>query len=170
MVWVSEAQYSLLQQQAKAAGKPMLREPEARRSPRRVEDLPENQLEAQITDYLRAHGWTCTRQHVGTAYRRMSTQVMFTIPKGPADWRAERAIVPKGQRTGENTCFACELFYFETKAPGKKPERHQTLWALQRQLTGITATWFDSYDVFVRWYRRRYGMRAGDPPLDGGAR
>ena len=165
---VSEAQLSLLQQNAKkAAGKPALREPGTPRVQKRREDLPENQLEAQITGYLAAHGWTVTKQHAGTAYRRASTQVMFSIPKGTADWRAERAIIPRGARTGPNTTFPCELFYFETKAPGQKPEPHQDLWAKQRQLTGITATWFDSFEWFVKWYRHRYGMRAGDPPLEG---
>jgi hypothetical protein len=163
MVRVTPGQYSLLQENAK---KTTLREPEAPRQKKRAEDLPENQLEARIVGYLQAHHWTVTRQHVGTAYQRMSTRVMFSIPKGPADWRAERAVIPKGQRVGPDTNFLCELFYFETKAPGKRPEPHQELWATQRQLTGFTATWFDDYEVFVRWYRKRYGMSGGDTPID----
>jgi hypothetical protein len=102
MIRVTPEQYSLLRE--KAEGKATLAKQQRVR--KRKDDLPENQVERQITDYLGLYGWTCTKQHAGTAYRRLSTQVMFSVPKGQADWRAERPIIPKGERTGPAS-FLC---------------------------------------------------------------
>jgi len=163
---VSPEQYSLLRRNAE--GKPVLRVPGTKRArvKKRTEDLPENQLEKLVTDYLRHHGWTCTKQHAGFFKKFVGGKMTgFTIgEKGQADWRAERPVIPPGSRLSKTSCFRVELFYFETKAPGKKPEAHQQLWLDRRQLTGITTGWFSSFDSFVQWYRQRYGVRGGDPP------
>lgn len=173
MLRTSHDQYVALKRSAE--GKPLLREPRAAPVKRRASDLPENQVEAVIVGYLRTHGWIVTKQHAGVFYRKKfiqgrETVSAFTIgEKGQADWRAERPIIPPGQRATSKSCYSAELFYFETKAPGKKPEPHQQLWLDRRQLTGLAASWFDSLDSFVGWYRKRYGLRAGDPPLDKAA-
>ncbi|MDQ2899225.1 MAG: hypothetical protein M3Y07_05415, partial [Acidobacteriota bacterium] len=120
MLRVSPEQYSLLKRNAE--GKPVLREPGVKKArvKKRPEDLPENQLEAQVTGFLRNHGWICTKQHAGVFFRRGTNTGAFTIgEKGQADWRAERPIIPNGSRLSKTSCFLVELFYFETKAPGK---------------------------------------------------
>jgi hypothetical protein len=158
MLRVTPAQYQLL------IAKPEKRLRGAPRVKKRREDLPENQVERQITDFLKCMGWTVTKQHAGISYRRNSDQVAFSQVKGTADWSAERPIIPQGMRPTRDTCFALERFYLEVKAPGKKPQAHQLFWLDQRQLTGTTATWADSIQGFQKWYWKRYGIRAGDPP------
>ena len=158
---VSPEQYSLLlknTENARKKGRPAVKPPRVRK---RRELLHENQLEAQITGFLRLRGWVCTKQHAGVFQR--NGQAAFTIgERGIADWRAERPIIPPGQRITTTSCFDVELFYFETKAPGQKPQAHQKLWLERRQHTGLSATWFDSFSSFSLWYRQRYGARAGD--------
>ena len=121
MLRVSPEQYSLLKRNAE--GKPVLRAPGTKRVrvKKRAEDLPENQLEKLVTDYLRHHGWICTKQHAGFFKRFVGGKMTgFTIgEKGQADWRAERPVIPPGSRLSKTSCFRVELFYFETKAPAK---------------------------------------------------
>ena len=80
MLRVSPEQYSLLKRNAE--GKPVLRVPGTKRArvKKRAEDLPENQLEKLVTDYLRHHGWICTKQHAGFFKRFVGGKMTgFTI-------------------------------------------------------------------------------------------
>lgn len=123
------------------------------RTRRRKEDLPENVLERQVCDFLKAHGWTLTRNHVGlfVPYRESrkadgAWPVVHPIhigETGMADWRAERAVISTG---------LCEVFYFETKAPGKFPTLPQRAWLENKRALGFEAEYFNSSESFMSWY------------------
>ena len=137
------------------------------RATRRREDLPENQLEKQICDFLRIRRWQVRRNHVGLfvpyrvamelmAGRKPAGHVYKLTPirinePGTADWFAVRC-GPK-QRV--------EFFWFECKASGKPPTVKQVRWLWDQNLMALFAEWFDGFEGeaahdFVRWYGERF--------------
>lgn len=159
MIHMSPAQFQLLQ------GRSRPQQPRARqiRAKKRKQDLPENILVAQIKSFLEARGWTVTRQQTGLFTRpgvdrsqAQTGQLVYVGQKGMADWRAERPL------RGVGVPGACQLFYFETKAPGKRPKPHQQQWLETRAACGFLAAWFDDFSgdwdtSFLPWYRARFG-------------
>ncbi len=131
--------------------------PEAR--PRKPKSsLPENMVESQIVDFLRARRWVVRRQHVGKhvplgyllrmmARGPLTKAVLFQAivdvgEKHAADWRAERS-------AGGGLM---QVLYIEVKARGEKPEEGQLLRLEQYRLTGALAGWFDRIDAFEVFY------------------
>jgi hypothetical protein len=131
------------------------------RPKRKREDLPENQLTAQVVRYLQALGWTVVRQNSGLFARPYDPESRIRIgEKGAADWFAYRPLRDAGR---------VEFFFFELKAPGKKPRPEQVLWLGARMRTGTLAAWFDDFDFggsasFVPWLRQHFGRSPGDAP------
>ena len=133
-------------------------------------ELPENILEKQIGDFLRAHGWTLTRNHVGKFVPlsictsvihgfapavAMYSQVVTINSAGIPDWTATRAAPRSGGRLRE-------AFDYETKAPGQKPEPHQLAYLHALASKGFLAAWFDTFDEdwetsFLPWYGQHFG-------------
>lgn len=152
---MSAAQFALFQQPGAA------RKPGQPRLKRRPEDLPENQLTRQVCDFLRAKGWTVTRQQSGLFCRPFDPASRIRIGEpGCSDWRAERPVIPTGARRGSLAQYH-QLFYFELKAPGKKPRPDQLAWLRAREATGTLARWFDAFNGgrssdFVAWYRATF--------------
>lgn len=120
--------------------------------------LPENQVEQQITDFLRAKGWTVTRRHVGVfvPYHviksgRAPQGCMVRIGEtGEADWECIRPD-PLTDSAG-----AVNHFHLECKGPGKEPKPEQLDWMRKRKAQGFIAVWFDGLDTFASWYRATF--------------
>lgn len=169
-VRMTEAQARLLfgdrlEQPARGAPKPRVK--------KRKDELPENVLEGQIKGLLGARGWTCHRNHVGTFIPTgmimralesgipLTKEVLFRSlvrigEKGIPDWRAER-MVPVSDLPA-----TVQLFYWEAKAPHKKPSPDQKLWMEGRRALGWLVEWFDDFDFggshsFIAWYKERFG-------------
>jgi hypothetical protein len=102
-------------------------------------ELSENDVERQINDYLRWHGWRLHRLHVGKARFPSGHWVEF-YPQGTADWMATRG------RQGA-------VLYYEVKRPGEKPSADQVVFLEQARREGYPADWFDSLAAFVAWYK-----------------
>ena len=144
---------------------------------KRREDLPENQVEAQIVDFLRAKGWHVIRQQVGTyvPYRVLaearSGKTPNVIPirigeKGMCDWKASRALEPwmtirpsGASRLGNaaKELIARHEFEFEVKAPGRRPNPDQLEYIRRAIALKRNAFWWSSYDAFREAYRNLTG-------------
>jgi hypothetical protein len=163
VVRVTHSQLSLLEQNlARAKGEsrpdcgPATAGP-ARARGRRREDLPENQLERQITDLLAAHGFVTTRQHVGTfvPYRvlkqtaRVDRSVIHIGEVGAADWWSARPIIPAGGRALDGP-WPWQGFFWEAKASGKRPSAAQLEWLDRRRQVGFEAAWFNQFQAHDR--------------------
>lgn len=169
-VRMTAAQFALFDRPAAS------RAPSGPRTRRPKDQLPENIVEGQITGFLRARGWTVTRQQSGTFIpawvlhdpakahmlldeKRRGSLFVRVGEKGVADWRAERVCnmdeVARKQDL-DSRCLSHWLFYFEVKAPGKKPSEHQAAWLHARRSTGTAAEWFDDFDSFRQWYKERF--------------
>ena len=163
-VQMSEAQFALL---FPDAGKPRAATTRLAGPRKRREELPENILEEQIKGFLEVRGWVLLRQHVRTVvdWHQLAGKDVVKVAtlhpsrigeKGASDWVAVRPA--EGQPRG-----FVQLFYFETKAPGKKPNPHQRLYLEKRAACGFLAAWFDDFEgawdtSFVPWYRARFGL------------
>ena len=137
MVRVTEDQARLLFGKQPAALKPRQQKPRA--------ELPENQVEAQITGWLRAKGWIVERQQSGLW--KQGERFIRIGAVGRCDWCAIK-------------CAATPLvryFEFELKAPGRKPSAEQLAYMRGRRAAGLVAEWFDSFDVFRAWFERTIG-------------
>jgi hypothetical protein len=158
IIRVTTAQADLLF--GKVKGNPVRSAPRQPRPRKRRECLPENMLSGQIRGFLEAHGWVVTRQQSGLFTRPYETERKNLIrigEKGRSDWRAERPLAGHGPG-------AAQLFYYETKASGKKPRPEQQAWLEKRAACGFLAAWFDSFDEewdtsFLPWYRARFGEK-----------
>jgi hypothetical protein len=170
MIHVTQTQLNLLERnlvRAKSAGKegfcPETAGPNRARG-RRRENLPENQLERQVIDLLAAHGFTSTRQHVGVfvPYRVLrQTQSGQLTPEqaarnivrigeeGTADWWSARPIIPPGGRPLDGP-HPWQAFFWECKAPGKRPTAVQLEWMDRRRQVGILAWWFNQFQAADR--------------------
>lgn len=149
---ISEADLALLQGNLAGKGK-------ARAS------LRENDVEAQICDFLRLRRWIVKRQHVGkhvplglllrllgaggVTKQAIYRNVVDLGEKHAADWRAERAA----------TDGLMQVIYIEVKAPGRKPDADQLDWLNRARLSGARAGWWDSIDSFEAWYVTEFGAR-----------
>jgi hypothetical protein len=126
---------------------------------RRRDQLPENVLEQQIRDFLAWRGFISIRQHVGTflplrvAKQLQTGQITFEQAlrnvvsigeQGTADWWSARPIIPPGGRALYGP-HPWQAFYWEAKAPGKKPTDAQLAWMARRRQVGIEAAWFNQF-------------------------
>ncbi len=130
---------------------------------KRKEELPENQNEKIICDFLAIRGWIVERNHVGlfvpyaqfiNARTVKKPRVIRIGEKGVADWRAERLV--SGGGVG-----MFQRFDFEVKARGEKPKPDQSEWMSKRRLLGQIVVWFDGYDKgnspLIPWYFETWG-------------
>lgn len=63
----------------------------------------------------------------------------------------------KLDRAGEPTTRGLvELFFYETKAPGRKPSEDQVTWLQHRRVEGFLAEYFDSVEALVAWYHKHF--------------
>jgi hypothetical protein len=157
MLRVSKAQLSLLGRNLRSCGPPPARG-------KRREDLPENILEQQIRDFLAWHGYMSVRQHVGTfvpyrvlrqlqaggiATEAASRNVVRVGEEGAADWLSLRPVIEPDRRPPDGP-HLWQAFYWEAKAPGKRPSPAQLEWMTRRRQAGIEAWWFDQYQPEAR--------------------
>jgi hypothetical protein len=150
VIRVSPAQFSLLEANLRAGGTAPARG-------RRREDLPENVLERQICDFLAWRGFLSTRQHVGTfvPYRvlkqaaRGDPSVIHIGETGAADWWSARPIIPPGGRALDGP-HSWQGFFWEGKAPGRRPTEAQLAWLERRRQVGFEATWFSQFQAADR--------------------
>lgn len=158
-------QLSLLTGAKPKFGEPPQRPP---RPKKRREDLPENQVEAQIVDFLRAKGWHVTRQQVGTyvPYRVLaearSGKTPNVIPirigeKGMCDWKASRALFRDAIYDAAKVLVSRYEFEFEVKAPGRRPNPDQLEYIRRAIALKRNAFWWSSYDAFREAYRNLTG-------------
>jgi hypothetical protein len=144
VIRVSPAQLSLLEANLRAGGTAPARG-------RRREDLPENLLERQICDFLAWRGFLSTRQHVGTfvpyrVLKQAAGNVVRIGETGAADWWSARPIIPAGGRALDGP-HSWQGFYWEAKAPGKKPSSAQLEWLERRRQVGFEAAWFSQFQA-----------------------
>jgi hypothetical protein len=126
---------------------------------RRREDMPENVLERQITDFLAWHGFFSIRQHVGTflpfrvvkqlqagqiSFDQSLRNVVRIGEESAADWWSARPIIPPGGRALDGP-HPWAAFYWECKAPGKRPTAAQLEWMSRRRQVGLEAAWFNQF-------------------------
>jgi hypothetical protein len=150
MIRVSPSQLSLLEANIRSGGT-------APAGGRRRRDLPENVLERQITDFLAWRGFITTRQHVGTfvPYRvlkqaaRGEHDVVRIGEKGAADWWSARPLIPPDGRATDGP-WPWQAFFWEAKAPGKRPTDAQLAWIASRRQVGLEAAWFNQFEARER--------------------
>jgi hypothetical protein len=123
--------------------------------------LPENILERQITDFLGARGFVSTRQHVGVfvpyrvlkqiqsdrlAPEQAARNIVRIGEAGASDWWSARPIIPPGGRvhTGPHPWAG---FFWEAKAPGKRPTDARLAWIDRRRRVGLEAAWFNQFEA-----------------------
>jgi hypothetical protein len=189
VIRVTKSQVSLLKANLARAANPADTPGEPRR--RRPKTwLPENILERQITDFLALRGFITTRQHVGTfvPYRvakqiesgqltpeAAARNVVRIGEEGAADWWSARPIIPPGSRACDGP-WPWQGFFWEAKAPGRRPTDRQLEWMWRRQQVGLEAAWFNQFaaqdrpspaveprdsHVFEIWFSDYFGGRAG---------
>jgi hypothetical protein len=163
---------------------------------RRREDMPENMLERQIIDFLAWRGFITLRLHVGlfVPYRVLkqvlagqlapeaAARNVATIgEEGMTDWWSARPIIPPGARALDGP-WPWEAFFWEAKAPGKRPSPAQLEWLARRRQGGLEATWFNQFQaqdrpspaveprdshVFDTWFSRYFTAKNGSRELKG---
>jgi hypothetical protein len=131
---------------------------------RHHKDLPENQLEQQIRDFLAWRGFISIRQHVGTflplriarqlhggqiSFEQALRNVVRVGEEGAADWLSAKPTIATGKRPLEGP-HAYAMFFWECKAPGKRPTETQLAWMEKRRQVGIEATWFNQFQLHDR--------------------
>jgi hypothetical protein len=155
----SKAQLSLLERnQAVARGD---QAPAVIAARRRREDMPENVLERQITDFLAWRGFISIRQHVGTflpfrvvkqlqagqiSFEQALRNVVRIGEEGAADWWSARPIIPPGGRAQDGP-WLWQGFFWEAKAPNRRPTDAQLVWLEKRRQVGVEAAWFNQFEV-----------------------
>jgi hypothetical protein len=152
MIRVTPAQLSLLELNLSRGGEPS--RPRPQREARRKGDLPENQLERQIVDFLSWRGYVNLRQHVGlfTPWRivrqgsldEASRNVVRVGEVGAADWLSLRPVIAPGGRALDGP-HLWQGFFWEAKAPGKRPAAAQLAWIDKRRQCGFEAAWFNQF-------------------------
>jgi hypothetical protein len=126
--------------------------------------LSENDIEAQVRDFLESLGWMRLRNHVGlwtpaaTAHRAIDREdkreghklidsnVAQMHPEAFPDWAWVHSHYP--------------VLFLEVKAPGKKPTDKQQLWLDKLKAAHFLATWTDGLDnrhkcnsPLIPWYQ-----------------
>jgi hypothetical protein len=161
VVRASKAQLSLLKANLTRGDD---KAPAAVRASRRRHDLPENQLERQIVDFLAWRNFISIRQHVGTflpfrvvkqlqqgqiTFEQAMRNVIRINEEGTADWLSARPIIPAGGRALDGP-HPWQAFYWEAKAAGKRPTDAQVAWLDKRRQVGLEAAWFNQFAVTDR--------------------
>jgi hypothetical protein len=157
VIRISESQLTLLQQnQAGARGEPA---PAVVPVRRRREDLPENQLESQIRGFLNWRGFVTLRLHVGAflplrfarqlhggqiSLEQALRNVVQINEQGAADWLSIRPTIRPSARAQDGP-WPWEGFFWECKAPGKRPSPAQLAWLDKRRQCGFEAAWFNQF-------------------------
>jgi hypothetical protein len=157
MLRVTPAQLSLLEANlARAGGQASACTP---RGPRRREHLPENVLEAQIRDFLVWRGYVSIRQHVGTfvpfrvlkqlqcgqlAPEMASHNIVQIGEEGMTDWLSLRPMIEPGGRALDGP-WPWAAFFWECKAPNKRPSPAQLEWIDRRRQCGFETVWFNQF-------------------------
>jgi hypothetical protein len=123
--------------------------------------LPENVLERQITDLLAAHGFVNLRQHSGLFIPlRIAKQIetgqlppeaatrniVRTNEVGAADWLSLRPMIEPGRRPLDAP-WLWQGFFWECKAPSRRPTEAQLVWLDRRRQVGLEATWFNQFQL-----------------------
>jgi len=187
VIRASKQQLSLLESNLRIGGQV----PVVITARRRREDLPENNLERQICDFLAWRGFISTRQHVGlfVPYRvlrqlqcgRLETEsaarnVVKIGEEGIADWWSARPIISPGGRVQDGP-WMWQGFFWEAKAPRKKPSAAQLAWLDRRRQVGLESAWFNQFEpedrtppageprdshVFTTWFFN-YEMSCAQP-------
>jgi hypothetical protein len=183
MIRMSKAQLSLLERNLAGDQAPAVIPVRRRR-----ENLPENILERQITDFLSWRGFFSIRQHVGTflpfrvvkqlqagqiTFEQALRNVVRIGEEGAADWWSARPIIPPGGRALDGP-WPWQGFFWEAKAPGKRPTDVQLAWMQKRRQVGIEAAWFNQFaaadrpspvcepreaHVFETWFQEYFNRR-----------
>lgn len=170
-VHLNPDQASLLFAKPKFGERPPAVPAAATRVKKRKQDLPENQVEGQVTQFLRSRGWFVERQHVGTfvAYRVLvalrkaecdadrEKALRGAIPvrigeKGKPDWVATRRCSGSGGGLMPHLAFE-----FEIKAPGKRLSPEQAEYIRKAIALKRNAYWWDSFESFRSQYRELTG-------------
>jgi hypothetical protein len=156
MIRASKAQLELLERNLARGGDEA---PPVLRTSRRREDLPENQLERQITDFLAWRGFISVRQHIGLfvpfrvvkqlqqgqiSFEQAMRNIVRLGEEGASDWWSARPIIPAGGRAQDGP-HPWQAFYWEAKATGKRPTDAQLAWLDKRRQVGLEATWFNQF-------------------------
>lgn len=141
------------------------------RPKRKKSELPENQVEAAIESFLRLRGWVVTRVHIGT-FVPLGRLMQSLESSGTVSREVVmRSIVRMGKK-GECDFWAVrptpgqrrlyQFFFYEVKAPGKRPTPEQVDWMRSMASCGIEAKWFDDFQddgfdtSFMNYYKARY--------------
>ena len=64
--------------------------------------------------------------------------------EGAADWWSARPIIPPGGRALDGP-WPWQGFYWEAKAPSKKPSEAQLAWLEKCRQCGLEAAWFNQF-------------------------
>lgn len=134
--------------------------------------LKESDVAQQIKGWLRVRRWHVERQQSGFFPVGQnpdgSTRFLRVGTKGKSDYVAWRPLSLEqlavqlnlncGQlvRDPNNGNGVAQMFFYETKAPGKRPTPDQAQWMEHRRVEGFLAEWFSSLDSFVEWYARHF--------------
>jgi hypothetical protein len=183
LIRASKAQLTLLE--ANLAGARGDQAPAVVPVRRRRQDQPENVLEKQILDFLGYRGFVSSRQHVGafTPYRILrlvargqlsldeaSRNLVQINEKGASDWWSARPLIPTGGRA-QDAPWPWQGFFWECKAPNKRPTDAQLEWLAKRRQCGFEAVWFNAFaagdrpspvcepresPVFETWFSRYF--------------
>lgn len=144
----------------------------------------------QIRDFLAWRGFISVRQHVGVfvPYRILrqspasaARNIVRIGEEGAADWWSARPIIAPGGRACDGP-WPWKAFFWEAKAPGRRPTAAQLAWIDRCRQLGFEATWFNQFQaqdrpspavesreshVFEVWFWGYYAKvtRALTPPL-----
>jgi hypothetical protein len=160
VIRVTKSQLRLFERNLARAADPVAAPDEPRlRRPKAC--LPENALERQICDFLAYRGFISTRQHVGTfvPYRvlrqleaghlepeQAARNILRIGEPGAADWFSAKPIIPPGGRAQDGP-WPWAGFFWEGKAPGKRPTDAQLGWLERRRRLGFEAAWFNQFSA-----------------------
>jgi hypothetical protein len=163
VIRVSPSQLKLLERNLERAADPADAPAEPRRR-RPKAWLPENILERQITDFLAWRGFINVRQHIGTflplrvvkqlqhgeiSFEQAMRNIVRISEEGAADWLSLRPMIPPGGRALDGP-HPWQGFFWEAKAPGRRPTDAQLAWIDRRRQVGLEATWFNQFQAHDR--------------------
>ena len=118
-------------------------------------------MERQVIDFLKWRSFITLRLHVGlfVPYRVLkqvlagqlapeeaARNIVRVGEEGAADWWSARPIIPAGGRALDGP-WPWQGFYWEAKAPSKKPSEAQLAWLEKCRQCGLEAAWFNQFQV-----------------------